>query len=310
MKKTFTKSVNIPNAPRAFSFLLFSFLLFSLLPPTFAQTITNAKFEYSCPCRVTVTYDLSAIGAADVVLYYNNTDTVGYSSYGVTDNWLPADTFRRATETNLTNIVDIWNCEAAGKVYGLFYFKLQPVSAPCRGDFASKPYVTINDVDWATRNVDAPGFFAVNPTDAGMFYQWDRRIGWSSTDPMVSSPTGNPWNTASSSNPTWQSGTDPSPPGYRVPTPEQIDLLLEVDREWMTIDSVSGYCFIDRTNDNSIFLPAASYRYFTDGALNAANFGVYGYYWSRTEYNATNAWYLHFVDGSADRILHLQEIRL
>ena len=39
--------------------------------------------------------------------------------------------------------------------------------------------VVINGVRWATCNVDAPGNFAANPEDAGMFYQWNRKVGWS-----------------------------------------------------------------------------------------------------------------------------------
>jgi len=35
--------------------------------------------------------------------------------------------------------------------------------------------VVINGVKWATRNVAAPGTFAANPQDAGMFYQWNRK---------------------------------------------------------------------------------------------------------------------------------------
>jgi len=45
--------------------------------------------------------------------------------------------------------------------------------------------VLINEVVWATCNVNTPGTFAPHPSELGMFYQWNRRIGWSSTDPMV-----------------------------------------------------------------------------------------------------------------------------
>jgi len=65
-------------------------------------------------------------------------------------------------------------------------------------DVFSKEGVTINGVTWATRNVNAPGTFAEKGSDAGMLYQWNRRIGWSSTKPLTSSPSGHSWN---SSNP-------------------------------------------------------------------------------------------------------------
>jgi len=76
-----------------------------------AQTINNVKYEYSCPCRVTVTYDLAKNG--DVVLYYS-TDNL---------NWLSADTF--PAKTAGTHIVDIWDCEADSVLYGVFYYKLE-----------------------------------------------------------------------------------------------------------------------------------------------------------------------------------------
>ena len=40
------------------------------------------------------------------------------------------------------------------------------------------PGVMIGGIRWATRNVNAPGTFATNPEDFGMYYQWNRRQGW------------------------------------------------------------------------------------------------------------------------------------
>jgi len=56
--------------------------------------------------------------------------------------------------------------------------------------------VIINGIKWATRNVDKPGTFAAKPEDAGMFYQWNRRVGWSATDPMINSNGGTDWDFA------------------------------------------------------------------------------------------------------------------
>ena len=53
--------------------------------------------------------------------------------------------------------------------------------------------VVINGVKWATRNVDIPGTFAANPEDAGMFYQWNRKIGWTCGEPMINSNGGTMW---------------------------------------------------------------------------------------------------------------------
>jgi len=43
--------------------------------------------------------------------------------------------------------------------------------------FAQETGVVINGVTWATRNVDAPGTFVANTKDAGMFYQWNSKVG-------------------------------------------------------------------------------------------------------------------------------------
>ena len=87
--------------------------------------------------------------------------------------------------------------------------------------------VVINGVRWATRNVDAPGRFAANPEDTGMFYRWGRRVGWSSTDPIINSNGGRNW-----SNPfdehwyrTWEKENDPCPTGWRVPTVAELHSL-------------------------------------------------------------------------------------
>ena len=55
------------------------------------------------------------------------------------------------------------------------------------------PGVHINGVVWATRNVDTPGTFATRPESAGMLYRWNRRIGWSATDPIVDSNGNTTW---------------------------------------------------------------------------------------------------------------------
>ncbi|MDR1808976.1 MAG: hypothetical protein LBR34_01040, partial [Prevotella sp.] len=59
--------------------------------------------------------------------------------------------------------------------------------------------VVINGVCWATRNVDAPGTFAETPESAGMFYQWNRSLGWSSSNPLVNSNGGTTWDNSAPS---------------------------------------------------------------------------------------------------------------
>ena len=92
-------------------FFPFFFLVYSTLS---AQTISNITLDYSCPCKVTATYDLDVMCENDVQLYYSP-DTIAYG-------WLLAETFFDKTAGTHT---DIWDCEAAGVVYGQFFFKME-----------------------------------------------------------------------------------------------------------------------------------------------------------------------------------------
>jgi len=265
-----------------YPFILLSFISFSLS----AQTISNVNLVYSCPCKVTVTYDLNTTKPTDVQLFYSP-DTVGYSAPGTTvGNWLLAETFpAKLTGTN----TDIWDCDAAGVLYGQFYFKVEAVQE----EVCECGWVFINGVKWATCNVDAPGIFTACPKDAGMFYQWNRPIGWSSTDPMINSNDGTTWNSSTPPGTAWVAANDPSPSGYRVPTYAEFQTLLNttlVTNVLTTENGVNGRRFTDITTGNSIFLPAANYRGNSYGTL---NYFSGGYYWSSTQYNTGIAFSLY-----------------
>jgi uncharacterized protein (TIGR02145 family) len=144
--------------------------------------------------------------------------------------------------------------------------------------------VVINGVKWATRNIDKPSTFAANPEDAGMFYQWNRRVGWSTTDPMINSDGGTNWNGTDSEGIVWKKSNDPSPIGWRVPTFEEINTLLDTDKvsyEWTTENGINGGRFTDKVSNKSIFLPATGDRAFgNSGELNISK--EMGSYWSST----------------------------
>ena len=161
--------------------------------------------------------------------------------------------------------------------------------------------VVINGVRWATHNVAAPGTFAKNPEDAGLFYQWNSKVGWLATGEVTG------WNsswkggyTTPSATDTWITANDPSPAGCRVPTDTEIQSLAnttKVSSIWTTQNGVNGQKFTDKTNGNSIFLPASGFRYYDDGPLYGA--GSDGYYWGSTAYGASGAYYLYFGSGDA-----------
>ena len=81
--------------------------------------------------------------------------------------------------------------------------------------------------------------------------------------------------------------------GLRIPTKEEFEELEEYcEWTWTTQNGVEGYKVTSKKNGNSIFLPAAGWRYGT--SLNDQ--GIRGYYWSSTphESNSFDAYYLDF----------------
>ena len=82
---------------------------------------------------------------------------------------------------------------------------------------------------------------------------------------------------------------------WRLPTEDEFQEL--VDRctwTWTTYEGVNGYK-VTGPNGNSIFLPAAGWRYGTS----LYSKGAYGSYWSATPYegNTGSAYYLGFDGG-------------
>ena len=141
-------------------------------------------------------------------------------------------------------------------------------------------WVLIDDIKWATRNVDMPGTFAAKPEDAGMFYQWNRKVGWSATDPMINSDGGTTWDGSYPFGDTWEKVNDPCPQSWRVPTMDELESLAVSGSQWTTLNGVDGRIF--GSDDAFLFLPAAGYRMshsynVLDGLLSTA--GVIGHYW-------------------------------
>jgi uncharacterized protein (TIGR02145 family) len=136
--------------------------------------------------------------------------------------------------------------------------------------------VFIKGVTWATRNVAMPGTFAANPEDAGMFYQWNSKIGWSSTDPMTNS-TGDTlqWNNQLPASQTWLIENDPCPTGWHVPTLQDMESLISAGSLLGELNGVAGHFFGD--SNNKLFLPAAKCRIWSDGNLGVSTMG---FYWS------------------------------
>ena len=139
--------------------------------------------------------------------------------------------------------------------------------------------VVINGVKWATRNIAAPGTFAAKLEDYGMFYKWNSNVAWNNSDPIMSSNGDTTWDGSTPPGDFWEKSNDPSPAGWRVPTYEEQQKLVDKDKvtsEWTNINGVNGRKFTDKISGNSIFLPAAGTRYSNIGVL--SEIGIQGCY--------------------------------
>jgi len=86
---------------------------------------------------------------------------------------------------------------------------------------------------------------------------------------------------------------------WQMPSNEQFEELINssyTTTEWTTLNGVYGRKITSKSNGNSIFLPAAGYRY--HAGLDYT--GSYGYYWSRSlgTFKSDDARYLYFGSGS------------
>lgn len=154
--------------------------------------------------------------------------------------------------------------------------------------------VVINGVKWATRNVAAPGKFADDPQDIGMFYQWNSNIGWSSSDPMENTNGGTEWNSSwnggGNSITTWQTTRNVCPTGWRLPTKTELANLVNAGSSVESPGRVFG------SGDNTIFLRAGGLRNASDG--NRVYEG--GRYWSSTSIGFGATYALSFSIYSND----------
>ena len=163
-------------------------------------------------------------------------------------------------------------------------------------------------VNWATCNVGA-----TKPEEYGNYYAWGETTpkttyDWStykwcngSYDTMTKYCTNSDYGTVD--NYTVLGKEDDAASvnmggSWRMPTyKEQAELQTKCTWTWTTLNGVNGYN-VEGPNGNSIFLPAAGCRDYSD--LYRA--GSYGYYWSRSlnQLNSGYALYLYFHSGDVD----------
>ena len=142
---------------------------------------------------------------------------------------------------------------------------------------------------WATCNIGAS-----SPEEYGDYYAWGEVNTKKEYTEDNSFMYGTPIDKISG-NPRYDVARAKWGGSWRMPTREEFEELIDnCTWEWTTKGGHKGYKVTGR-NGNSIFLPAAGYRY--SDTYNAES---YGYYWSATpgESDAQSAYYLSFYSGS------------
>ena len=145
-------------------------------------------------------------------------------------------------------------------------------------------------IKWASCNVGATepweygGYYAWGETEEKSDYDWDtykycNGTNHSMTKYCISSSRGTVDNKT-----TLEPGDDVAHVkwggSWRMPTTAELyELYDNCTREWTTLNGVNGYR-VTGPNGNSIFLPAAGYRYGTE----VYGQGADGYYWSSSLY--------------------------
>ena len=164
--------------------------------------------------------------------------------------------------------------------------------------FAQETEVEINGVTWATRNVGMPGTFVTNPEDAGLFYQWNSKIGWSHIGTPVPSDGTSVWNSDwhGGTAETWEAANDPCPAGWHVASFDDFEKLIATGGEWTTTP-VKGVRY--GSGENIVFIPAvAGFLYRGDGSLETAN--LQAIYWTSTSYDSDHAYDFYFYKEGGD----------
>ena len=143
-------------------------------------------------------------------------------------------------------------------------------------------------VKWATCNVGAD-----SPEDYGDYYAWgetETKDSYTSDNSVtyrveMDDIAGNAEYDAATAN--WGSS-------WRMPTCDETEELYGCKWTWTTENDVNGY-LVTGSNGNSIFLPAAGWRYGTS----LYSWGGYGTYWSSTPHGSDtlNAYCLAFTSS-------------
>lgn len=155
----------------------------------------------------------------------------------------------------------------------------------------------------------------------GKLYQWGSKfgLGYDSSEASYTVDSGNPtpdelqpnvyYSGYKAPNGTWgtvepwdvkNEAYDPCPEGWRVPTIEEIEILITNHSEWIVLDDQNGYYFTGETpyaeaGGKQIFLPASGMIKNT-----SSNRGAWGYYHTASTYSSLS----YYINFSADGVHH------
>jgi len=192
------------------------------------------------------------------------------------------------SQVNDTHDFMIYTYPTSGDPTAVFSIHIIEVSDPT-GYTNGHGYVDLglpSGTRWATCNVGAS-----TPTAYGNYYAWGETTTKSSYTSDNYTYSSNPTTLPSSAD----AATSNWGSGWRMPTQTEMqELINNCTVTWTTQNGVNGRLFTG-SNGNSIFLPAAGYRY--DSELYVA--GSYGNYWSSSLYSGSTdyAWGLDFGSG-------------
>lgn len=150
--------------------------------------------------------------------------------------------------------------------------------------FTTKPkdFVIVNGVNWAKYNLSSPSYFVSHNYDYGMYYQWNRSVGWSyegtgtywnsfpdtatwDDGPSYSIPSGQSWSwSVDYTIKEWQSNRNPCPYGWRIPTINEFSQMINSakTRGWYYLSNDKSKIFLKVifNNNEELWLPGGGYR--------------------------------------------------
>jgi hypothetical protein len=148
---------------------------------------------------------------------------------------------------------------------------------------------------WITQNLgstnQASSADDATEASAGWYWQFNRKQGFKMADDGTTRTPATSWVSSIDENSNWVPANDPCTielgAGWRIPT----------STEWTNADANGAWANYNDTYNSVLKLHAAGLLYPSVGSLFYR--GESGLYWSRSQTNATHAWYLFFLNNNS-----------